>query len=66
MRLLSRSRELRKLDSIFKRTHQRSVRLLDSMLWLRGTTAEPVRKVDLVPVVPVRRSPIDYGLRPRA
>jgi hypothetical protein len=66
MRLLSRSRELKRLDAIFKHTSQKSVRLLDSMLWLRGSTAEPVRKVVLVPATPVRRSPIDYGIRPRA
>ncbi|UYN94234.1 MAG: hypothetical protein KIT25_19665 [Enhydrobacter sp.] len=66
MRLLSRPRELKRLDAIFKSTRQRAtVRMLDSMLWLRGSKAEPVRKVEVAPAAPSRRSPIDFGLRPR-
>jgi hypothetical protein len=66
MRLLSRSRELKRLDSIFKRTGQRSVQLLDSVIWLRGCKRTAVRAPAWSePQRASRRSPIDFGSRSR-
>ncbi len=61
MRLLSRSRELKRLDSIFKTPRHRAVDVLESVLWLRAGKAEAVRKVQLL--APSRRPSIDFGRR---